>query len=165
MMIRSRTRRPLAAATCALFLALTGCYAYAPVEGGPLDAGSQVRLRLNDAGTDRVAEQTFLNQPDVVEGELVEQRASELRVAISGPARRDFVAGGRRTDTVSVPLAGIERTELKSMEVGKTGALVGGITVGLGLLGAALVSTGGGGGIPGGGNGQPLNISIPVSIP
>lgn len=165
MMIRSRTRRPLAAATCVLFLGLSGCYAYAPVEGSAPDAGSQVRLRLNDAGTERVAEQTFLSQPDVLEGELVERGTSELRVAISRPARRDFVAGGRRTDTVSVPRTGIESTELKSMEVGKTGALVGGITVGLGLLGATLVSTGGGGGIPNGGNGQPLNISIPVSVP
>lgn len=166
MMIRSRTRRPLAAATCVLFLGLSGCYAYSPVEGTPPDAGSQVRLRLNDAGAARVAEQTFLSQPDVLEGELLERQTSELRVVISRPARRDFVAGGRRVDTVAVPLAGIESTELKSLEVAKTGALVGGVTVGLGLLGATLVSTGGGGGgLPDGGNGQPLNISIPVSIP
>ncbi|MFB6240613.1 MAG: hypothetical protein ABEJ46_03470 [Gemmatimonadota bacterium] len=166
MMIRSRIRRPLAAATCALFLGLTGCYAYTPVEGSPPDAGSEVRLRLNDAGADSVAEQTFLSRPDVVEGELVERRTSGVRVVISRPARRDFVAGGRRTDTVSVPLAGIESTERKSMEVGKTAALVGGAGLGLGLAGVALMSAGGGGGgAPGGNDGQNLGISIPIAIP
>lgn len=166
MMIRSRTRRPLAAATCVLFLALSGCYAYSPVEGSAPDAGTEVRLRLNDAGTDHVAEQTFLSRPDVLEGELVERTSSELRVVISRPARRAFAAGGRSTDTVSVPLSGVERTELKTIEVAKTGALVGGVSLGLGLLGAALVASGGGeGSPPGGEDGQPLSISIPISIP
>lgn len=167
-MISSTTaRRPVAAFTCLLFLALSGCYTYSPVDEGLPDAGSEVRLRLNDEGTERVASQTFLSQPDVVEGRLLEGRNVELRMLVSRPARREFVAGGRARDTVGVPRSGIESVELKRLETGKTVALFGGITAGAVLLGAVVLSsTGDGGGLPDGGGGGPqLDISIPVSIP
>lgn len=170
-MIRSftspRLRRPLAALTCLLFLALPACYSYSPVEGTAPDAGSEVRLRLNDRGAERVAVQTPLTEREVVEGRIVEQGSAELRLAVSRPARRQFAAGGRSIDTVSVPQSGIEGVELKKMEAGKTAALFGGITAGAVLVGvAALNAAGSGGTTPGGGNGgTPLGISIPVSIP
>ncbi|MDP2496372.1 MAG: hypothetical protein Q8W44_00130 [Candidatus Palauibacterales bacterium] len=171
-MIRSlttrRLRRPVAALTCLLFLALPACYSYSPVEqGGEPDTGSEVRLRLNDGGADRVAEQTFLSERTIVEGRIVEQSGTQLRMLVSRPARRQFVAGGRTQDTVGVPRSGIESVELKQMETGKTAALFGGITAGAVLLGAAVLSsTGGGGSVDGGGGGtNPLSISIPISIP
>lgn len=171
-MIRSltarRLRRPLATLTCLLFLALPACYSYSPVEQEAPEAGSEVRLRLNDEGTDRVTRETPLVERDAVEGRIVEQGSSAIRLLVSRPARRQFAAGGRLRDTVAVPLSGIESVELKQMEAGKTAALFGGITAGGVLLGAAVLSGAGGGGSPpenGGGGTSPLGISIPVSIP
>lgn len=163
-----RLRRPLAALTCLLFLALPACYSYSPVEQGAHEAGSDVRLRLNDEGTDRVTRQTPLNERDAVEGRIVEEGSSEIRLLVSRPARRQFAAGGRTRDTVAVPVSGIESMELKQMEVGKTAALFGGITAGGVLLGAVVLSSAGSGGSTpedGGGGTNPLGISIPVSIP
>lgn len=162
-----RLRRSLAALTGLLFLALPACYSYAPVEQGAPEAGSEVRLRLNDEGTDRVTRQTPLRERDAVEGRIVEESSSEIRLLVSRPARRQFAAGGRTRDTVAVPLSGIESVELKQMEVGKTAALFGGITAGGALLGAAVLSGAGDGGSPpeDGGGTNPLGISIPVSIP
>lgn len=165
-MIDPPARRPLAALTCVLFLGLSACYAYTPVDDGRPEAGSEVRLRLNDEGADRVAGQTVFSKRTVLEGRIVEDRVSELLVFISRPARRAFVSGGRRSDTVSVPLTGIEAVELKQVETGKTAALFGGVAVGLGLIAGVLVSGGGSGGAPPGDDGgQPFNISVPVSIP
>lgn len=164
-MIR-RARRHVAAVTCVLFLALTGCYAYSPVDEGAPEAGSEVRLQLDAEGAERVAEQTVLSRSDVVEGRLLEQRASELRMLVSRPARRDFASGGRARDTVLVPRSSIESVERKELETGKTALLFGGVTAGAVLLGVALLNSAGGGGAPGGGNGgQPLDISIPISVP
>lgn len=161
-----RLRRPLAALTCLLFLALPACYSYSPVEQSVPEAGSEVRLRLNDEGSDRVTRQTPLRERDAVEGRIVEPASSAIRLLVSRPARRQFAAGGRTRDTVAVPHSGIESVELKQMEVGKTAALFGGITAGGVLLGAALLSGAGGGSPPDNGGGtSPLGISIPVSIP
>lgn len=161
-----RLRRPAAALTCLLFLALPACYSYSPVEQNAPDAGSEVRLRLNDAGGDRVAEQTFLTDRTVVEGRIVEQSGSRVRVLVSRPARRQFAAGGRMQDTVGVPRSGIESVELKQIETGKTAALFGGITAGAVLVGAAVLNSAGSGGSPSDGGGtNPLSISIPVSLP
>lgn len=171
-MIRSltvrRVRRPLAAVTCLLFLALPACYSYSPVEQGTPGAGSEVRLRLGDEGADRVTGESSLVERGVVEGRIVEQRGSAVRLLVSRPARRQFAAGGRARDTVAVPLSGIQSVELKQLEVGKTAALFAGITAGGVLLGAAALSSAGSGGSSpenGGGGTNPLGISIPVSIP
>lgn len=161
-----RARRPVAAVTCVLFLALSGCYAYSPVDEGAPEAGSEVRLRLDDEAAERVAAQTVLGRRDVVEGRLLEPRASELRMLVSRPARRDFAPGGRAQDTVLVPRSGVESVELKELETGKTALLFGGVTAGAVLLGVAVLNSAGGGGLPDGGNGgQPLDISIPISVP
>lgn len=162
-----RLRRPVAALTCLLFLALPACYSYSPVERGTPEAGSEVRLRLNDDGAERVVRQTPLTEREVLEGRIVQQGDQEIRVLVSRPARRQFAAGGRMQDTVGLLRSGIESVELKQMETGKTAALVGGITAGAVLLGATLLNSGGGGGSPpgDGGDSNPLNIAIPVSIP
>lgn len=170
-MIRSHTsrrlRRPVTALTCLLFLALPACYSYSPVERGTPEAGSEVRLRLNDEGAERLTRQTPLSEREVLEGRIVQQQGQEIRVLVTRPARRQFAAGGRMEDTVGVSRSGIESVELKKMETGKTVTLIGGITAGAVLLGAtALNSAGGGGSTPRGGDDtNPLNISIPVSIP
>lgn len=162
-----RLRRSVAALTCLIFMALPACYSYSPVERGTPEAGSEVRLRLNDEGAERVVRQTSLTEREVLEGRIVQHREQEIRVLVSRPARRQFAAGGRMEDTVGVPRSGIESVELKQMETGKTAALFGGITAGTVLLGAAAVNSAGGGGSPpgDGGDGNPLNIAIPVSIP
>lgn len=167
-LVAGRSRHPLAAVTCLLFLSLPACYSYSSVEGEAPGAGSEVRLRLNDEGADRVAQQTSLTDRGVVEGRIVERGETELRLLISRPARREFAAGGRTRDTVRVPRSGIASTEHKQMEAGETAALFGGITAGAVLVGAAVLNAASGGGTsPGndGGGTTPLNISIPVSIP
>lgn len=161
-----RARRPVAGLTCLLFLALPGCYSYSPVERGAPEAGSEVRLHLDEEGAERMVRQTFLTRGEVVEGRIVELRDSELRMVVSRAARRNFVAGGRDRDTVGVPRSGIATVELKQMETAKTAALIGGVTAGSVLLSIAALNAAGGGGAPDGGNGgETFSISIPVSIP
>lgn len=167
-MIRMRPlRRPLAAVTATLLFALTGCYSYSPVDDGAPEAGSEVRVRLNDEGAKRVSSQTYLRANRVLTGRILQAGTSELRLVISRPPRNQFSTAGMIRDTVTVPAAGIESTETKQVETGKTALLVGGITAGAVALGAVALSGGGAGGTPpnGGGGGEPFSISVPLAWP
>lgn len=168
-MRRPLTRHgPPAAVACAVCLALAACYSYSPVEGGLPDAGSEIRLRITPEAGDRIVRESFLfrERPEELEGELLERTASRVRIGVSRPARREFVAGGRSRDTLSLDPAQIRGVELKSMETGKTAALAGGVTAGLVVTGAILLQGGGtGGDVPNGGGGQPLGITVPISLP
>lgn len=167
-------RRPLArhgppaVVACAVFLALTACYSYSPVEGGLPDAGAEVRLRIGPEAGDRIVRESFLfrERPEELEGELLERTDARVRIGVSRPARREFVAGGRSRDTLSLDPDQIRGVELKRMETGKTAALAGGVTAGLVVTGTMLLQGGGtGGDAPNGGGGQPLGITVPISLP
>lgn len=157
-----------AAVAFVLSLILTACYAYSPVEDAPPDAGSEIRLRVSPETGDRLVRESFLfrERPEILEGQLVERTASQLRLRISRPARRDFVAGGRSRDTVSLDVDQVSEVETKSLETGKTAALAGGVTAGLVATGALLLQGGGsGGGVPDGDGGEPLSITVPIPLP
>lgn len=164
-MIRPRARRLLAALIAPLLPALGGCYAYSPAGTLP-EAGSEVRLRLNERGSEAVAAQTALSSRQVLEGRLVELRGSEVRVVFSRAARDRFTEGGRSRYTVSLDTAGIETAELKQLETAKTAALLGVVTAGAVGIGIAAVSGGGSGSTPPGGNGgNPFGITVPLTLP
>lgn len=167
-MIRMRSlRRPLAVVTATLFFALSGCYSYAPVSDGAPEAGSEVRIRLNDEGAQRVSSQTYLRANRVLTGRILRAGTEGLRLVISRAPRNQFATTGMIRDTVDVPAAGIASAETKQVETGKTALLVGGVTAGAVGLGVAALSGGGARGTPpdGGDGGQPLSIRVPLSWP
>lgn len=159
---------PAAAVACAVCLSLAACYSYSPVEDGLPDAGSEVRLHIGPEAGDRIVRESFLfsERPEILEGQVLERTESRIRVRVSRPARRDFVAGGRSRDTVGVDIGQISGAESKSLETGKTAALAGGVTAGLVATGALLLQGGGSGGdVPDGDGGEPLGITVPIPLP
>ena len=122
----------------ALGLALAGCYRYVPAGGTPLTAGRDVRVRINEAESNRFA--TVL--PDgtrLVEGKVIQNSADELLLEVPMSSN----ALGSRIETLSQRLdfsrSGIVEIELRELDRTKTTIVIAGAGgIGLFLLGKGL---------------------------
>lgn len=112
--------------------AALGCYTYTPVENGPPDAGSEVRVTLEGSGLD---------------GERSE-RSYRGRVVRSGPdtlvleTRQVTTPGTSRTaprpSRIRLPVSRVTRVEQQEISPWRTVAVVGGGAAGGSLFLAAL---------------------------
>lgn len=127
-------------------LALAGCYSYRPVPSGAVPLDAQVRARLSAQQADRLGD-VLPAGTRVLEGTVLESGGDALLllVPVSSQLR------GARVDVLNQRLrlsqSDIVELELKELDRGRTGLLVGAGAVALGaIVVAAIVETGGGDG-------------------
>jgi hypothetical protein len=82
--------------------------------------------------------------------------ASSLLLSVSSTTNYDEVTTDWKGETVALPLGGVDHILTKKFSVGRT-LLMTGVTVGVGILGAKILTgvTNGGNGTNGGGGPQP----------
>jgi hypothetical protein len=134
-----------------LFLVLSGCYRYQPLETPAPIPGTQVVANLTDAGSMALASQVG---PGVasLRGAVVEWDHDGLLLALSSVMGRNDQETFWRGERVRVPHSTVASVQQRRFALGKT-FLFGGTVVG-GLLAAVTAFQGsGGGGVPGGGTG------------
>lgn len=126
------SRRVRATVATLVAAATLGCYTYTPVENGPPDAGSEVRVTLGGSGFD---------------GERRE-RSYRGRVVQSGPdtlvlETRQVTTPGTsltapRPSRIRLPLSRVTRVERQEISPWRTVAMAGGGMAGGGLFLAAI---------------------------
>lgn len=110
----------------ALSLLASGCYSYTEVSPAAVPPGSYVRVSLDPGARVDAAGQELLEGTRSVHGRLMEGSSAEtllFSVALSNGDPR-LASRGLRS-TVSVPVADLERVEVRHLEKGRTGALIG----------------------------------------
>lgn len=120
-----RPRRALAA--LALSLLATGCYSYTEVSPAAVPPGSYVRVRVEPRADVQVGGMPLQDETRTFRGRLMEGSSNEkllFSVPLSGVDPRLADRGLR--STVSVPVADVQRLELRELEKGRTAALIGG---------------------------------------
>jgi len=107
-------------------LLASGCYSYTEVSPAAVPPGSYVRLTLDRAARVDSAGEALLDDTRTVRGRLVEGSSAEtlrFSVALRNP---DPLAGSRGLrSTVAVPVADVQRAEVRHLDKGRTGVMVG----------------------------------------
>ena len=116
-----------------------GCYHYLPSSPQEVATGQAVRLRLT---ADEAAKYTDLRlgDPRLLEGTVVDRSASGVMLDATVGVNNPETGSRALTQRVNVPLSGVLDVELKQLDRTKTGFLVGGGAVVVGL--AIAKSTG-----------------------
>lgn len=144
----------LRAPSLALVLLLAGgCATYRPApDVASVPEGREIRMRLSDAGSDRVGEYTATGDRHDVEGSLVRADADSVVVALW---RSDVASGSARFEPgrVEVPLERdqVLLVEEKQLSTVRTVGLVAGLAAGVYLIFDQLFGGSTAGGIEGGG--------------
>lgn len=150
----NRRRRTAAALTlAALSLLVTGCYSYSPVETGTAEAGTEVRLKLNDEGVRAVRAQGGRDRGGRLQGRLVATPRDSLVLRVAEPIREPALGGtgsatGVRHRRIAVPGSGVDAVETRSLSLWKTGGLAAGGALALRLFLELPDVIGGGGSGP-----------------
>jgi hypothetical protein len=135
--------RLLAPALIAAGTVLGGCYRYTPIESDASALGTEIRLRLTDAGAVTLGP-VVGNRIELVDGRLSSVADTSLTLSVTGTIDRLGAETAWKGEQVTFPrsaLAGVERREL---DRGKS-YLVGGITAGLvAVVGIGFSITGSG---------------------
>ena len=130
-----RPRRALTA--LALSLVASGCYSYTGVSPAAVPPGSSVRVTVTPSATVGVGANPLPEGTRSLTGKLMEGSTNQtllLSVALGKGDPR--LASRQLRSTVTVPMADVQRLELRRMEKGRTALLIGG-----GTLGAYLITT------------------------
>lgn len=132
----ARRRITRCAVTVCLAAASTGCYKYAYVDRSDAAVGQQVRVHLSQAGYQRLATSVGDQVPGLhrtFDGSLVEASVDRLLVAVhfSGDARISSQGLEQRVD---VPMADVQRLELKQLDRKRVIVIGAGAGVVLGAL-------------------------------
>lgn len=159
---RARPRTGRRSTAAALALLVTGCYTYQPVETGPPDAGTEVRVGLGEPAADELARRTG-REVDTLEGRVVRSSADSFAVSVSPLAPRGYDPYGLRRDTLAFALSDVQGVERQELDTGKTLLLVGGAVAGAALL-FTLMLEGEGGGVPNGGGGNQADVRV-LAVP
>jgi hypothetical protein len=120
-----RPRRALAA--LALSLLAAGCYSYTEVSPAAVPPGSYVRVSVDPGAIVQVGGMPLQDGTRTLRGRLMEGSSNEtllFSVPLVGVDPRLADRGLR--STVSVPVADVRRAELRRLDKGRTGALIGG---------------------------------------
>lgn len=149
--VRPRARRRSMAG--ALALLVTACYTYEPVETGPPDAGTEVRVGLSEPLAEDLARRTG-REVEGVEGRVVRSSADSFAVSVSPLAPRGYDPYGLRRDTLAFAFSDVRQVERQELDTGKTLLLVGGAVAGAALLFTLMLDSEGGGPLNGGGGNQ-----------
>ena len=157
--MKSRTIAAMRAAgpvTIAVWSAVSaGCYRYTPIEtGAPPALGTEVRLRLTDAGAVSLAPLVG-NRIELVDGRLVSVADTSLTLSVSGTTDRLGNETPWRGEEVAIPRTMLTGLEQRRLDRGKS-YLVGGIAAGfVAAVGIGFTIAGSGGGGKTGGPGVP----------
>lgn len=129
-----------------LFLSLmvgtqAGCYSYVPTRLESVEPGTSVRLRISPEEVTRLQEMRR-SDDRVLDGVLLTRGSDEVLVETS-VGSIDPTRGTRALNQrVGVSLSGIRDVELRRLDRFRTGALLGGGGVALGLIVAAQLQEG-----------------------
>ena len=137
----------------AIVVLSTGCFQYLAVAetSAPPMRGASVRAHLR-VPAEYPAGNIIIPRVATVVGEMVEQTEDEVFVSLSWVRALGGLEHRAAGETVSIPLDNLEALEVKRVAPVKTGILVGGLALVVGLLPLAF-SGGGGEPIPGNGDG------------
>jgi hypothetical protein len=131
-----------------------GCYRYQPIEGASPALGTEVRVRLTDAGAITLAPLVG-NRIETVDGRISSVGDTAVTLAVTNTTDRLGVDVPWKGEEVTFPRATVASLERKSLDRGKS-YLVGGIAAGLiAAVGIGFSITGSGGGGNTGGTGSP----------
>ena len=130
-------RRPRRALTVlALTLLASGCYAYTEVSPAAVPPGSSIRLRLAPRVQSSVGEMPLPDGQRVIRGRLLQGSSADTLLCSVALSNGDPLVPSRGLrGTVSVPVADVERLEVRRLEKGRTAIVV---TTGA-LLGFAVL--------------------------
>ncbi|NJD09577.1 MAG: hypothetical protein FIB01_03715 [Gemmatimonadetes bacterium] len=158
-----RPRRILELTALALSILAAGCYSYTQVSPSAVPAGSHVRLRVDPKVPLKVGEVPLPDGGRSIRGMLLpESSADTLLCSVALSSGDPLMPTRGLRGTVSVPVAELERLEVRHFQKGRTAAVVGtGALLGLVLLNWAFdVSNPNTVGDDGGGG--PNNARIPL---
>lgn len=136
-----------------------GCYSYRVADLDDVRPGAGLRLLISPSEAERLVE-LRLTEDRMVHGTLVSNGGStvliDTRVGVNDPTR-----GSRAlTQRIEIPLAEVREVEERQLDRFKTGALIGGVAVGVGIVAASALGGGDGADVPPGpGNGE---FRVPV---
>jgi hypothetical protein len=147
--------RTLAAAfMAASTVASSGCYRYQPIEAASPALGTEVRVRLTDAGAVSLAPLVG-NRIETIDGRISSVADTAVTLSVTGTTDRLGVDVPWKGEQVTFPRAAVASLERKSLDRGKS-YLAGGIAAGLlAAVGIGFSITGNGGGSSSGGTGSP----------
>jgi hypothetical protein len=156
--VRSRTNEALrvlaAGAMAASTIASGACYRYTPIESSSPALGTEVRVRLTDAGAVTLAPLVG-NRVELVDGRISSVADTGLTLAVTATTDRLGVEVPWKGEEVVFPRSALAGVERRSLDRGKS-YLVGGIAAGLvAAVGVGFSITGNGGGGRTGGTGSP----------
>jgi hypothetical protein len=156
--VRSPATEALRALAAAFMAASTvasgGCYRYQPIDNTSSALGTEVRLRLTDAGAITLAPLVG-NRIELVDGRLSSVVDTAVTLSVTNTTDRLGVDVPWKGEQVMFPKATVASLERKSLDRGKSyvvGAIAAGIIV---AIGVGFSITGGGGGKSSGGTGSP----------
>lgn len=153
-----RTQLPL---LLAVSVVSAGCFSYQPARLETVSPGQAVRVRISPEEADRLME-LRLTDDRLVDGVLVSNGGDgmllDTRVGVNDPQRGTRALVQR----ITLPSSEIREVELKRLDWLRTGALAGGVAVGVGVVIAAALE--GGGGKEGPGGPDPSELVIPVGV-
>ena len=134
-------KRPL----CLMPLML-GCYSYTPITPALAPAGSEVRVRITGAASDRVAPLLGTLDTRILVGSIVENNAGAMVLQVPNGAMPNVTADVVRLQT-QIPLAAADvmSIEQRKIDVTRTTILLGGIAAGIAAGVTAALRAGGGG--------------------
>lgn len=143
--------------------ASAGCYRWVPHEGGPVPAGTDVRVRMTDAGSDAVGRRLGETEGSFT-GPLAFWTDQAVAVTTTASISRPGFAPTLVTDTIDIPLAYLAGVDVKVLDRKNTTFLTAGIVVGAVGLVFATRALGGETDIVEGG-GPPSEEAVIVRIP
>jgi len=126
-----------------MVLLLSGCYAYVPVEPTQVRPDQDVRVRLSMAQA-RELDPQFVGERRVLEGRVLEVGADFL---LEIPVATGWVGTSAQSlhQRVRIPVGEITEVDVRSLDRGRTGILVGGaLGLIIGVVVHALVRESGG---------------------
>jgi hypothetical protein len=156
--LRSRTASPLRRGVAAVLAATTSlsgaCYRYTPIDSPSPALGTEVRVRLTDAGAVTLAPLVG-NRIEVVDGRISSIADTAVTLSVTGTTDRLGSEVTWKGEQVSFPRSAVAGLERRKLDRGKS-YIVGGIAAGLvAAVGVGFSITGSGGGGKTGGTGSP----------
>lgn len=142
-----RSRVPVLLAC--LLAAAPGCYSYRVTQLDAVPTGAPMRLRISPDEAERLMD-LRLTEDRLVYGTLVSSAGTELMLDTQVGVN-DATRGTRAfMQRITIPVAEVREVEERRFDGLKTGALVGGVAVGVGIIAAAAIGGGDGNDSPGG---------------
>ena len=135
-------------------VASSACYRYAPINPQAPTQGTEVRVRLTDAGAVTLAPYIG-NRIELVDGRIASVVDTAVTVSVTATTDRLGVETPWRGEAVSIPRNAFYELQARALDRKKS-FVVGGIAAGLvAVVGIGFSVTGNGGGGQSGGTGSP----------